>query len=134
MHCCHYSISVLRSTPWIMRYYFGDSFSFGFDSVALHLFKSYLEDRYQSVLLDDIFTTPRCVLYDVPRALSSGQSSLHSTRLILAGSQSRSYFYTTVTQMTHKSADPARRATVQHCEPSSSAASTRLAVGWPQTD
>ena len=41
--------------------------SFGLDSVALHWFRSYLDDRSQSVLLDDIFTTPRCVLCGVPQ-------------------------------------------------------------------
>ena len=61
--------------------------SFGLDSGALHLFKSYLEDRSQSVLLDDIFSTPRRVLRGVPQGLCPrGQSSLYSTRLTLGGS------------------------------------------------
>ena len=41
--------------------------SFGLDLVALHWFRSYLEDRTQSVLLDDIITTPRRVLCGVPQ-------------------------------------------------------------------
>ena len=41
--------------------------SFGLDSIALHWFRSYLEDRTQSVLLDDIFTTLCHVLCGVPQ-------------------------------------------------------------------
>ena len=41
--------------------------SFGLDSVALHWFRSYLEDRTQLVLLDDIFMTPRRVLCRMPQ-------------------------------------------------------------------
>ena len=39
--------------------------SFGLNSVVLHWFRSYLKEHTQSVLLDDIFTTPRCVLCGV---------------------------------------------------------------------